>query len=123
MFATIYIPDFFLQASLRHEQIAFTTPVALIDENENKPVIIQCNAAAEQARVCLGMAPSQGLARCLNLVIKTRSLAKEQALANLLLQYCFSLSPSVEQPLLDCGRFTSLELILWTANFPMLFTS
>jgi nucleotidyltransferase/DNA polymerase involved in DNA repair len=96
MFATIYIPDFFLQAALRHEQVASATPVALIDENETKPVIIQCNGAAEQARVCVGMAPSQGLARCLNLVIKTRSLAKERALANLLLQYCFSLSPGVE---------------------------
>jgi len=96
MFATIFVPNFFLQAALRHEPIASATPVALIDENKNKPLIIQLNAAAEDARVCLGMAPSQGLARCLTLVIKTRSLAKETALANLLLQYCFSLSPSVE---------------------------
>ncbi|MFL6515202.1 MAG: hypothetical protein ACJ8M1_09290 [Chthoniobacterales bacterium] len=96
MFATIYVPNFFLQAALRHEPIASATPVALIDANENKPVIIQLNAAAEQARVCLGMAPSQGLARCLTLVIKTRSLPKEMALTNVLLQYCFSLSPSIE---------------------------
>ena len=42
------------------------------------------------------MTPSQGLARCLNLVIKPRSSIQEESLTNLLLQYCFSLTPLVE---------------------------
>jgi protein ImuB len=96
MFATIYMPDFFLQAAVRHQTIPPATPVALINETESKPVIIQLNQAAEIAGVRIGMAPSQGLARCLKLLIRTRSAAKEEALANLVLQYCFSLSPYVE---------------------------
>lgn len=95
MFATIYVPNFFLQAAMRHQQIS-STPVALIDEQEKKPTIIQLNHAAELAGVRHGMTPSQGLARCLNLVIKPRSSIQEESLTNLLLQYCFSLTPLVE---------------------------
>jgi hypothetical protein len=96
MFATIYVPNFFLQAALRHEDISSSTPIALIDEQETKPLIIQLNNVAEEAGVRIRMSPSQGLARCLELVIKTRSAAKEHALTNLLLQYAFSLAPNVE---------------------------
>ena len=97
MFATIFIPNFFLQAALRHDNgISSSTPIALIDEQQKKPLIIQLNEAAENTGVRIGMAPSQGLARCLELVIKSRSTAKEHALGNLLLQYAFSLSPNVE---------------------------
>jgi hypothetical protein len=96
MFATIYLPNFFLQAAMRHQEIASTTPVGLIEENDRKPVLIQINHPAAAAGVRIGMAPTQGLARCLSLLIKTRSLPKERALANLLLQYSFSLSPNVE---------------------------
>jgi protein ImuB len=96
MFATIYVPNFFLQAAIRHLEISSTTPIALIDETETKPLIIQLNQAADDAGVRAGMAPSQGLARCLTLVVKTRSPAKEDALNNLILQYSFSLSPNVE---------------------------
>jgi len=96
MFATVYLPNFFLQAAIRHQDLSKSTPIALIEEQETKPLIIQLNHAAEQAGVRLGMAPSQGLARCLHLVIKIRSAANEAALTNLVLQYCFSLSPCVE---------------------------
>src|SRR5207248_2644537 len=96
MFATIYLPDFFLQAAIRHQELPSSTPLALIDEQETKPVIIQLNQAAQVTGVRHGMTASQGLARCLDLVIKARSLMKEEALTNLLLQYCFSLSPYVE---------------------------
>jgi hypothetical protein len=96
MFATLYLPNFFLQAAIRHQQIPPAAPVGLIQEQEKKPVILQLNAAAETAGISIGMTPSQGLARCLGLLIKPRSPVKEEALANLVLQYCFSLSPSVE---------------------------
>ena len=96
MFATIYLPNFFLQAAIRHQDLPDSTPIALIEENEKKPLLIELNHAAERAGVHLGMTPSQGLARCLELVIKTRSSSNEAALANLVLQYCFSLSPYVE---------------------------
>ena len=111
MFTTIYLPNFFLQAVLRHQEITPSTPVALIAEEEKKPTIIQLNQAAESAGVRIGMTPSQGLARCLHLDIKVRSSIKEEALTNLLLQYCFSLSPSVEAtaPGVWTIQFTRLE--------------
>jgi len=96
MFATIYVPNFFLQAAMRHEDTSSSTPIALINEQEMKPLIIQLNETADNAGVRVGMSPSQGLARCLELVIKIRSAAKENALTNLLLQYAFSLTPDVE---------------------------
>jgi protein ImuB len=96
MFATIYAPNFFLQAVIRHDETSSSTPIALIDETETKPLIIQLNQAADDAGVRRRMTPSQGLARCLTLVVKTRSGAKEAALSNVILQYSFSLSPNIE---------------------------
>src|ERR671936_706023 len=96
MFATLFVPNFYLQAALRHQSMPDTTPVALIDENQKKPLIIQLNAAANAAGIVRGMTPSQGLARSLSLVIKTRSPAQEKSIAAILLHYAFSLSPYVE---------------------------
>jgi len=73
MFATIYLPDFYLQAALRHQPDLSDKPVALIDDQEKKAIIVQLNSAAENAGVRIGMTPSQGLARYLNLVIKIRN--------------------------------------------------
>jgi protein ImuB len=130
MFATIFVPNFYLQAALRHQlphrsravpavgpagtlsasrtdsspgEPAFLNspeemlqPVALIDEKENKPLIIQLNPAAEAAGVHKGMTPSQGLARCLTLLITTRSPTQEKSMQEIVLHYAFSLSPYVE---------------------------
>ena len=96
MFATIFLPNFYLQAALRHQSILPTIPVGLIDEQEKKPLIIQINGAAEAAGVVTGMTPSQGLARSLSLVIKTRSPAQEKSMHDILLHYAFGLSPYVE---------------------------
>jgi nucleotidyltransferase/DNA polymerase involved in DNA repair len=96
MFATIYLPNFYLQAALRHQSPSPTTPVALIDEKEKKAVIIQINPSAEAAGVHIGMTPSQGLARSLSLVIKTRSQSQENSIQQIVLHYAFSLSPYVE---------------------------
>ena len=38
MFATIYVPNFYLQAALRHQPELHGTPVALIDDQEAKAV-------------------------------------------------------------------------------------
>ncbi len=107
MFATLYVPNFYLQAALRHrgadilpefqaDKIHETRPVALIDEQEKKPVIIQLNARAETAGVRQGMTPSQGLARCLSLLIATRSALQETSVQEILLHQAFSLTPYVE---------------------------
>jgi hypothetical protein len=96
MFATIYLPDFYLQAALRHHPELAGKPVALIDDQEKKAVIIQLNAAAEQMRVHIGMTPSQGLARDLDLVIKGRHHSQEKLLQDILLDFAGTLSPYVE---------------------------
>jgi protein ImuB len=96
MFTTIYLPNFYLQAAMRHHPELGAKPVALIEEQERKPLIIELNEAAEQAGVCKGMTPSQALARCLQVVIKTRTQAQEKSIQEILLHYAFTLSPFVE---------------------------
>jgi nucleotidyltransferase/DNA polymerase involved in DNA repair len=96
MFATIYLPDFYLQAALRHQPDLSGKPVALIDDQEKKAVIIQLNLAAEKNGVRVGMTPSQGLARYLDLVIKVRSHPQEKLLQDILLHFAGTLAPYVE---------------------------
>jgi len=96
MFATIYLPNFYLQSALRHQPKLRAQPVSLIDASEKKVTIIQLNDVAEKAGVRKGMAPSQALARCLRVVIKTRERAQENVIAEILLQHSFMLSPWVE---------------------------
>src|SRR5215213_6774915 len=96
MFATIYLPNFYLQAAMRHQPELCAKPVALIEEQEKKPVIIQLTDAAEKAGICKGMTPSQALARSLQVVIKVRARAQEKSIQEILLHYAFTLSPFVE---------------------------
>src|SRR5262245_334375 len=96
MFATIYLPNFCLQAAMRHQPELCEKPVALIEEHERKPIIIQLNEAAENAGVRKGMTPSQALARSLRVVIKVRAPAQEKSIQEILLHCAFTLSPFVE---------------------------
>ena len=96
MFATIYLPDFYLQAAMRHQPELSGKPVALIDDQEKKAMIVQLNALAEELGVQRGMTPSQGLARSLELVIKVRSRSQEKLLQEILLHFAGTLSPYVE---------------------------
>jgi protein ImuB len=96
MFATIYLPNFYLQAATRHQPELCAKPVALIEEQERKPVIIQLNEAAEKAGIRKGMTPSQALARSLKVVIKVRARIQEKSIQEILLHHTFSLSPFVE---------------------------
>ena len=96
MFATIYLPNFCLQAATRHQPELCETPVALIEEHERKPVVIQLNEAAENASIRKGMTPSQALARSLRVVIKVRAPTQEKSIQEILLHYAFTLSSFVE---------------------------
>ena len=96
MFATIYLPNFYLQAAMRHQRELRAKPVALIKEQEKKPVIIQLNEAAQKAGICKGMTPSQALARYLQIIIKARAYAQEKSIQEMLLHFAFTLSPFVE---------------------------
>jgi nucleotidyltransferase/DNA polymerase involved in DNA repair len=96
MFTTLLVPNFYLQAALRHAPELRGKPVALIDDRATKAMIIELNEAAEAARVRCGMAPSQGLARCMQLIVRTRDRLQERLLAEIVLQSAFTLSPDVE---------------------------
>ena len=96
MFATIYLPNFYLQAAMRHQPELRAQPVALLEEQEKKPVIIQLNEAAEQVGIRKGMTPSQALARYLQVTIKARARMQEKSIQEMLLHYAFTRSPFVE---------------------------
>jgi nucleotidyltransferase/DNA polymerase involved in DNA repair len=96
MFATIRLPNFCLQAATRHQQELCEKPVALIEEQERKPLIFQLNEVAEKAGIRKGMTPSQALARSLQVVIKVRALLQEKSIQEILLHHAFTLSPLVE---------------------------
>src|SRR5207247_2896346 len=96
MFATIYLPNFYLQATTRHQPELRAKPVALIEEQERKPVIIQLNEAAENAGIQKGMTPSQALARCLHVTIKIRAHIQEKSIQEILIQSEFTLRQFLE---------------------------
>ena len=96
MFATIYLPNFYLQAAMRHQPDLREKPVALLDDRQPKSIVMQLNQAAEQAGVRTGMTASQGLARSLNLLVKTRVSAQEKQIEEIILHFAFTLAPYVE---------------------------
>src|SRR5438552_7352182 len=96
MFASIYLPNFYLQAAMRHQPELRAKPVALIEEQEKKPLLIQLNEVAEKAGIRKGMTPSQDLARSLNGVIKKRAHTQEKTIKELLLHYAFTLSAFIQ---------------------------
>ena len=96
MFATLFLPNFYLQAALRHHPKLRAQPIGLIDPIQKKVAIIELNYLAEQAGIVKGMTPSQALARCLQVAIRTRERAQERLMDEILLQHAFMLSPFVE---------------------------
>ncbi|MEO7300164.1 MAG: hypothetical protein ABI042_16490 [Verrucomicrobiota bacterium] len=94
MFAVIYIPDFFLQAALRHEPELWTRPVALLNKELKK--VVELTAVAKETGVCPGLTSTQALARCPTILIKTRSEAQEEAAMNILLECANAFSPKIE---------------------------
>ena len=109
LFAALYLPDFALQAALRHEPELHQKPVALLDDDETKATIIQLTKTAAEAGVSKGMTPSQGLARYLSLIIKPRARAQEEIVGEILLHHAGTLAPETEAtaPGVCTVRFTS----------------
>jgi protein ImuB len=96
VFAVIYIHNFSLQSVLRHEPDLIPKPVVLTDPALTKPCVTQLTSAARACGICEGMTPSQAMARCGNLVVKTRSLPQEQAAMETLMQTAYAFSPHIE---------------------------
>ncbi len=96
MFAVIYIHDFSLQSVLRHEPELIPKAVVLMDPALTKPCVIQLTPTARACGIGEGMSPSQAMARCGNLIVKTRSLPQERAAMEALMQTAYAFSPHIE---------------------------
>ncbi len=96
MFAVIYIPNFHLQAALRLEPELRTRPVALIDDRLPKATIFQLTEAAANSGVNIGLTSTQAMARCRDIIIRSRSIAQEEAATETLLQCAYCFSPNIE---------------------------
>ncbi len=109
MFAALYLPDFALQAALRHEPELQEKPVALLENEEARATLMQLTKRATEAGVSVGMTPSQGLARCLSLTIRPRAWEQEKIAGEILLHHAATLAPEIEAtaPGVCTVRFTS----------------
>ena len=96
MFAVIFIPNFSLQAVLRHEPDLRARAVALVDPALPKTVIVQLTPSAQGYGVAPGLTASQAMARCAELVIKARSPAQEKSATEVLLQTAYAFSSNIE---------------------------
>ena len=96
LFAALYLPDFELQAALRHQPELHQQPVALLDDEEAKAKILQVTKSAAEAGVRAGLTASQGLARCLSLILKPRARAQEKIVGEILLHHAAMLAPEIE---------------------------
>lgn len=111
MFAALYLPDFELQAALRQQPELHRQPVALLDHEEAKAKIFQVTKSAAAAGVRASLTASQGLARCLSLIIKPRARAQEKIAGEILLHHAAMLAPEIEAtaPGVCTVHFTSLK--------------
>lgn len=96
MFAVILIPDFFLQAALRHQPDLRDSAVALLSEAVANAPIIEMTLSAHTAGVNKGMTSTQAMARCPRIVVQARSPQAESSAQEALLQTAFCFSPFVE---------------------------
>ncbi|MEO8950748.1 MAG: hypothetical protein ABI362_01905 [Chthoniobacterales bacterium] len=109
MFGSLYLPDFSLQAALRHQPELQREPVAVLAGEEARATIMQLTPRAAEMGVAAGMSPSQGLARCLRLTVKARAYEQEKIAGDILLHLAATLSPEIEAtaPGVCTVRFTT----------------
>ncbi len=96
MFAVLHVPEFSLQALLRHEPEAWSRPVVLVDPQQTTPRVLQLTRSAREAGVAEGLTPVQALARCREVSVRHRSPAQEAAATEALLQGAMTFSPYLE---------------------------
>lgn len=99
-FASIYVPDFWIQAVVRTEPVLRGQPIALIDGSPPLEKVVAINQAAAQAGLDLGMTRSQAK-QSLPVFIRSRSRSQEEAAHGALLDLGWSVSPRVEDAAVD----------------------
>jgi protein ImuB len=96
MFGVVSIPQFPLQAVLRHEPELWSKPVALVDNQERAPVICDTTEPARATGITPGCTPTQAMARCREILLRERSSRHEEAATAALLQTAYAFSPYLE---------------------------
>lgn len=96
MFAVVYVPQFSLQAALRHEPELWKRPVALVDPASRTPVVCEGTGPARAAGVSDGLTATQAMARCGSVLIRPRSARQESAATTAILQSAYAFSPHLE---------------------------
>jgi protein ImuB len=96
MFAAIYIPNFALQALLRHEPQLLDAPVALLQENSPKSPVRQVTGKAGACGVVCGMTSTQAKARCESILFKTRSPIAEETAQEILIECAYQAAAFIE---------------------------
>ena len=96
MFAVIHLPQFVLQAALRHEPELWLKPVALVDPALATPRICEATESARVAGIGEGLTSTQALARCATVSIRPRSIGLETAATDAVLQCAYGFSPYIE---------------------------
>ena len=94
-FASIYVPNFMVQAVVRAEPELRQGAIALVDGAPPVWNVVAANQAAVQAGIELGMTKSQAVQFCA-VEIRRRSRAQEAAAHAALLDLAWSVSPRVE---------------------------
>jgi len=99
-FASIYVPDFSIQAVVRAEPALQQQPIVLVDGSPPLEKVVAVNQAAVRAGLGLGMTKSQAR-QFLSVAIRPRSRGQEQATHAALLDLAWSVSPRVEDATSD----------------------
>ncbi|PTX97520.1 hypothetical protein DB346_21240 [Verrucomicrobia bacterium LW23] len=95
-FAVLLVPEFRLQAVLRHSPLRPGVAAALVDRQERKAVVAECNAAARAAGVSAGLVQTQAMARCPNLLVLSGNPVHERLAQEALMHAGEAFSPFVE---------------------------
>src|SRR5438552_16788837 len=96
MFACIYVPDFAVQAAMRHEPGNLDKqPVAILEGPESLPKVVAVNAAARLRGIEIGMSKLQ-VEVCPEILLRKRSIPQEETAQAALLDCGCRFSPRVE---------------------------
>lgn len=95
-YAVLLVPEFRLQATLRHSPHLTNQAVVLLENQGTKPRVSQLNSRARCAHVQPGMTPTQALARCAELHFLNGNSGHERSAQDTLLQTAELLSPFLE---------------------------
>jgi len=96
LFAVVHIPDFELQAVLRHEPDLLEQPVALVENDSARATVWQITPVAGRFGVSPGMTTTQAKARCERMAFRIRSAQQEKAGQEVLLECAYLSAAYIE---------------------------